>query len=76
MVIFNYNWDFKMKKKNKEWIAYAIMLISTTIVAFNNIGQSITLVQLPFSRTAQLYAGILSFIIGAVWTLYIEKVLK
>ena len=65
-----------MKRKNKEWLATAIMLISTTIIAFNNIGQSLTLVQLPFSRTTQYWIAGLSLFVGAVWTLYLEKVLK
>lgn len=66
----------KIKKKNKNMIAYAIMLISTSIVVFNNVGQTINLIQLPFSRTTQLWIGIFSFIAGAIWTLFLEKVFK
>ena len=65
-----------MKKRTKNNLANIVLILSTIIVVFNNIGQSITLVQLPFSRTAQLYAGIFSFIAGAIWTLYLERVFK
>jgi hypothetical protein len=65
-----------IKKKNKNIMAYAVMLVSTTILAFNNTGQLITLIDLPFSRNTQYWVAGLSFIVGAVWTLYLEKVLK
>ena len=77
MVVINFYWGVEMmKKKSKEWISYCIMLISSTIIIFNNIGQSITLIDIPFSRITQYWVAGISFFVGAVWTLYLEKVLK
>jgi hypothetical protein len=65
-----------MKKKIKQRFAYGVVLISTIIVVFNNMGQTLQLVNIPFTKTALLWTGVFSFISGAVWTLYLKGVLK
>ena len=65
-----------MKKKNKETLSLWIMLISTIIIVFNNVGQSITLIDLPFSRTAQFWVGVVSLLVGIVWTLNLRGILR
>lgn len=65
-----------MKKKYKERFAYGIMLVSTILVVFNNMGQTMQLINIPFTKTAQLWTGVFSFIAGAIWTLYLKGVLK
>ena len=66
----------KLKKTTREWISIIIMMISTFIVVFNNVGQSFQLIDIPLSKNAMYWIAGLSFIAGMVWTLYLEKVLK
>ena len=65
-----------MKKKNKEIISFWVMLISTIIIVFNNVGQSFTLIDIPFSRNSQFWVGGFSFFVGAIWTLYLRRIIK
>ena len=61
---------------SKELIALIIMIISTSIIVFNNIGQSLTLIQLSISKTAIYWIAGFAFISGAIWILYLNKVFK
>lgn len=66
-----------VKNKNiKEWIASIIMTVSTSIIVFNNIGQSLQLIQIPLSKIAMYWIAGSALVAGAVWTLYLERVLK
>jgi len=65
-----------MKKKYKQRFAYGIMLVSTTIVIFNNVGQTMTLIEVPFTKTIQYWVAGISFFVGAIWTLYLKGILK
>ena len=76
MVSTNNDRSVKMKKKTKNTLSLWIMIISTIFIVFNNVGQSITLLDLPFSSTAQFWAGVFSLFSGIVWTLYLRGVLK
>jgi hypothetical protein len=66
----------KLKKSTREWLSIVIMVISATIIIFNNVGQSFQLFQIPLSKTTMYWIAGICFFIGAVWTMYIEKVLK
>jgi len=71
------------KKKNKKVseiikniVASSIMIVSTSIIIFNNVGQTIQLIQVPLSRTIMYWIASVSFVVGAVWTSYLNKLLK
>jgi hypothetical protein len=65
-----------LTKTNKEWIALAIIMLSTSIVIFNNIGQSFQLIELNLSKENYYWIAGISFFIGSVWTLYLNKIIK
>ena len=66
----------KTKKNIKQWVALAIMILSTSVVVFNNVGQSIQLIQVSLTRNQMYAIAIFSFAIGAVWISYLNKLLK
>ncbi len=66
----------KISKNMKEWIASIIILVSTFIFIFNNVGQSLQLVQISLSKTAMYWIAGISFVVGVVWTFYLNKVIK
>jgi hypothetical protein len=65
-----------ISKNAKEFIAAGIMIVSTSIIIFNNVGQSLQLVQLNFSRNAYYWIAGISFGVGAVWISYLNKLIK
>lgn len=66
----------RLDKNIKEIIASIIMIVSTSLIIFNNVGQSIQLIQIPLSRVAIYWIAGVSFGIGAVWVSYLNKLLK
>lgn len=60
----------------KSLIASGIMIVSTSIIIFNNIGQSIQLFQITLSKTTMYWIAGISFAIGGVWTAYLNKLIK
>ena len=81
MVSFNYFWGSKImakkfSKNTKEWITTIIIMISTFFIIFNNVGQSIQLFQVPLSKNAIYWIAGICLGFGAVWTFYLNKVIK
>jgi len=65
-----------LKKTTKEWLSVAIMMVSSAVIIFNNIGQSVQLIQIPLSKISMYWIAGISLGIGAIWTMYLEKVIK
>lgn len=66
----------KIPKSFKEVVATIIMVVSTTIIVFNNVGQTFQLVEIPFSKTIMYWVAGLSLLSGIIWESYLNKVLK
>ena len=66
----------KLSKNVKEMISSLIMIISTFIIVFNNVGQSLQLIQIPIGKIAMYWIAGFAFISGMIWTLYLNKILK
>ena len=66
----------KLSKNARENIAMIIMLFSTTIIVFNNVGQSLQLIQIPLSKIAMYWIAGIAFTSGVIWTLYLNKIIK
>lgn len=64
------------KKKTKKKIAYFLLMISSFFLIFNNMGQFLTFINIPFTQKTQMFTSILGIIIGFVWYSYLEGVLK
>jgi hypothetical protein len=64
------------KKKTKKGIAYTLLVLSTFFLIFNNIGQFLTFVDIPFTRTTQMWMGILGILISIVWYSYLEGAIR
>jgi len=64
------------KRKTKKGIAYALLMISTFILIFNNAGQFLVFLKLPFTQTFQIYAGILGALVSFVWYSYLEGAIR
>jgi len=52
------------------------MLVSSTFIIFNNVGQSLTLSELSLSKSALYWIAGVSFVLGSIWTLYLNKIIK
>ena len=65
-----------LKKSTKKKIAYITLLLSTTLLVFNNVGQTFTLINIPFSRESQILVALISMTLCSIWYLYLEGVLK
>lgn len=66
----------KFKKKTKKGIAYTLLTISTFILIFNNIGQAFTLVNVPFTKNIQMYAGFIGAVLSFVWYSYLQGAIR
>ncbi len=66
----------KLSKNVKEWFGAIIMIISTSVIVFNNVGQSISLFQIPLSKIAMYWIAGLSFFAGVAWISYLNKIIK
>jgi len=66
----------KINKTIMEFIASAIMILSTSIIIFNNVGQTIQLIQIPLSKIVMYWIAGISFGVGAVWVSYLNKLIK
>jgi len=64
------------KKKTKKRIAYIFLVISTFILIFNNIGQFLTFVSIPFTKTTQIWIGIFGISLSVIWYMYLDGVIK
>jgi len=60
----------------KYLVATGIMVISTSLIIFNNVGQSLQLFQLNLSRNLIYWIAGISFGIGALWVSYLNRLLK
>ena len=60
----------------KGLLAITIMLVSSTFIIFNNVGQSLTLFELSLSKSALYWIAGVSFVLGSIWTLYLNKIIK
>lgn len=65
-----------MKKNTKKRIAIFLLGISAFFIIFNNAGQFLSFVNIPFSKTFQIYAGIIGAIISFVWYSYLEGAIR
>ena len=66
----------RIKKKHKKTAAYILMILAALIIMFNNTGQFLTFMNIPFTKSFQIIIGIVGFIIVTVWYLYLEKVIR
>ena len=64
------------KKKTKKKIAYFLLMISLFVLIFNNMGQFLTFINIPFTQKTQIFTGILGIIVGFVWYSYLEGAIK
>jgi len=65
-----------MKKKTKKKWAYALLMISFIFLIFNNVGQFFTLINIPFSKNIQMWAGVIGLVLAFVWYSYLEGAIK
>lgn len=65
-----------LNKNQKGWIATIIILISTFFIIFNNVGQSLQLMQIPLSKLSIYWIAGICLGLGIIWTFYLNKVIK
>lgn len=63
----------KFSKKIKRKMAYILLTLSLFVVIFNNAGQFLTFVDIPFSSNAQMYTGIIGAILSFMWYAYLQR---
>lgn len=66
----------KTSKSIKKWIAVIIMIISTSVIIFNNVGQSFQLMQLDITKNTMYWVAGFALVAGALWVLYLDRVLR
>jgi hypothetical protein len=66
----------KIKQSKKKKLALYALGISTFFVAFNNAGQFLTFLNVPFTKTGQIYIGLICIGISLLWYSYLEGAIK
>lgn len=66
----------KIKKKNQKTIAYILLIISSFVLIFNNMGQFLAFINIPFDAKTQIFISVVGIIVSGIWYLYLEKAIK
>jgi len=66
----------KLSKSKRKTIALYLLGISFVVLMFNNIGQSLSFLSIPFTKTIQMYVGGAGIFFSFLWYLYLEGAIR